>query len=119
MHYPQILSWLSTRAGLSEAEGRDIWDRIIADAAHRYTEPEIGSPAYWDDVVTQLHHKLAIEASRNGKAAWLDELQAEQPFSTLLNCQVSLLTQMMLGWRDVALASTRPWNSDEKKDLAA
>lgn len=119
MHYPQILSWLSTRAGLTEEEGRSIWDRIIVDAARRYTEPEIGSPAYWDDVVTQLHHKLAIEASRNGKTAWLDDLQSEQPFSALLNCQVSLLTRMMLGWRDLALASTRPWSKQDKKDLAA
>ncbi len=119
MHYPQILSWLSTRAGLSEAEGHDIWDRIIAEAAQRYTEPEVGSPAYWDDVVTQLHHKLAIEANRNGKTGWLDDLQANQPFNTLMECQASLLKQIILGWRDVALASPRSWSQMDKKDMAA
>lgn len=119
MHYPQILSWLSTRAGVDEAKGKAIWDSIVAEAAIRYTKPEIGSATYWDDVVTELHRRMAIEASRNGCENWQVTLPEVPQFTALLDFQTKVLTRLMLGWRDMALASTRPWRAQDDKDLAA
>lgn len=119
MHYPQILSWLSARAGIDEARGQAIWDAIVDAARQRYAEPEIGSAAYWEDVVTELHRQLAVEASRNGRSDWLDNLQDAPQLTALLDFQTTLLTRMMLAWRDVAVASTRTWTQGHNKDLAA
>lgn len=119
MHYPQILSWLSARAGIDETRGQAIWDSIIAEARQRYTEPEIGSASYWEEVVTELHRRLAIEASLNGRSNWLDHPHDAPPFTAMLDFQTTLLTRLMLGWRDVAIASTRTWSEYYGKDLAA
>lgn len=119
MHYPKILSWLSSRAGVDEARGRAVWDEIIEQARLRYPETDIGSPAYWDDIVTELHRRMAIEASHNGRQAWQVQLNEVSQFTALLDLQTSMLTRLMLGWRDITLAATRQKPNGHQQDLAA
>ena len=114
MHYPQILSWLSARAGIDEARGQAIWDAIVDAARQRIPNRKSAAPhiGTWSP---SCIGNWRVEASRNGCSDWLDNLQDAPQLTALLDFQTTLLTRMMLAWRDVAVASTRTWTQGHNK----